>query len=57
MANKSHATEIMQKTRIELENGDISKKEQDEAIRVSIRKIVDSIRIQSHILPFFAINM
>ena len=35
MENKSHATEIMQKTRLELENGDISDQEIDDAIRVS----------------------
>jgi hypothetical protein len=35
MENKSHATEIMQKTRIELENGDISGQEIDDSIRVS----------------------
>ena len=34
MENKSHATEIMQKTRLELENGDISDAEIDNAIRV-----------------------
>jgi hypothetical protein len=34
MENKSHATEIMQKTRLELENGDISDSEIDDAIRV-----------------------
>lgn len=34
MENKSHMTEIMQKTRIELENGDISDDEIDAAIRV-----------------------
>jgi len=33
MENKSHATEIMQKTRLELENGDISDQEIDDAIR------------------------
>jgi hypothetical protein len=35
MENKSHMTEMMQKTRIELENGDISDEEKNEAIRVS----------------------
>ena len=35
MENKSHATEIMQKTRLELENGDITNEEIDSAIRVS----------------------
>lgn len=35
MENKSHTTEVMQKTRIELENGDITNAEMDEAIRVS----------------------
>jgi hypothetical protein len=35
MENKSHATEIMQKTRIALENGEVSVAEQDESIRVS----------------------
>lgn len=34
MENKSHMIEIMQKTRIELENGDITDEEKDEAIRV-----------------------
>ena len=36
MENKSHATEIMQKTRIALENGEVSKAEQDDSIRVSL---------------------
>jgi hypothetical protein len=35
MESKSHTTEIMQKTRIELENGDISSEEISESIRVS----------------------
>ena len=35
MDNKSHATEIMQKTRLSLENGEISFNEVDSAIRVS----------------------
>ena len=35
MENKSHTTEIHQKTRIELENGDVSFEEIDAAIRVS----------------------
>ena len=34
MENKSHATEIIQKTRLELENGDITNEEIDAAIRV-----------------------
>ncbi len=38
MENKSHATEIIQRTRLELENGDISKDEIDAAIRVSLQK-------------------
>jgi len=33
MENKSHATEIIQKTRLELENGDITNEEIDAAIR------------------------
>jgi hypothetical protein len=33
--NKSHLTEMMQKTRLEYENGDISMEEIDGAIRVS----------------------
>jgi hypothetical protein len=33
--NKSHMTEIMQKTRLEYENGDIPFEEIDEAVRVS----------------------
>jgi len=36
MGNKSHATEIMQKTRLELENGDISDEEIERSIRVSL---------------------
>lgn len=38
MENKSHATEIMQKTRLELENGDITSEEIDSAIRVSWKR-------------------
>ena len=36
MENRSHTTEIVQKTRLELENGDISAQEIDDAIRVRI---------------------
>ena len=32
-SNKSHFTEIMQKTRIELENGDLTMEELDDCIR------------------------
>jgi hypothetical protein len=44
MENKSHATEIMQKTRLELENGDIGDAEIDDAIRVRHARI--SSRLQ-----------
>lgn len=33
MRNKSHSTEVMQKTRVELENGDVSTEELDECIQ------------------------
>jgi hypothetical protein len=39
MENKSHMIEIMQKTRIELENGDITDEEKDESIRVRTHAI------------------
>jgi hypothetical protein len=35
MQNKSHMTEVQQKTRMELENGDVSEEELEESIRVS----------------------
>ena len=34
MDNRSHMTEVQQKTRMELENGDVSEEEIEEAIRV-----------------------
>lgn len=42
MLNKSHMTEIMQRTRIELENGDISMEELDQSIR-AFRLIPDRV--------------
>ena len=38
MKDKSHFTEIIQQTRIELENGDISYQELESSIRVSVNK-------------------
>ena len=35
MENKSHMTDVMQRTRLDLENGGISHEEKEEAIRVS----------------------
>jgi hypothetical protein len=45
LENKSHMTEMMQKTRIELENGDISDEEKNEAIRVSKLTVKGIFRI------------
>jgi len=42
MLNKSHIVEIMQRTRIELENGDISMEELDQCIR-AFRLIPDRL--------------
>ena len=44
MDNKSHATEIMQKTRLALENGDVSFEEIDSAIRVSTYSVSERPR-------------
>lgn len=39
MKDKSHVTEIVQQTRIQLENGDVSKEELESSIRVRVRCI------------------
>jgi hypothetical protein len=41
MENRSHMTEVQQKTRMELENGDVSEEEMEEAIRVRTPKKMD----------------
>jgi hypothetical protein len=47
--NRSHYTEIMQKTRIEYENGDISFEEIDESIRVRCWSSALSGRYRSNV--------
>jgi hypothetical protein len=43
MKDKSHFTEIIQQTRIELENGDISFQELESSIRVCDQRLPDFV--------------
>jgi hypothetical protein len=56
MESKSHTTEVMQKTRIELENGDISTEEIDDSIRVRCSIFVSGRFLISRVsnLPFLS---
>jgi hypothetical protein len=47
MQNQSHMTETMQTTRLELENGDISAQEKEDAIRVRISRCSELVAAQS----------
>jgi hypothetical protein len=47
MQNQSHMTETMQTTRLELENGDISTQEKEDAIRVRISRFSELVAAQS----------
>lgn len=63
MESKSHTTEIMQKTRIELENGDISTEEIDESIRVRslldfrFRSVLDVARLLLTLFLFHSLHL
>lgn len=62
MENKSHTTEVMQKTRLELENGLISNEEIDSAIRVGSSRgrklsIIPQTKFNTCFLSFIGIQI